>query len=477
MTSGNYSEVQLQQAYQKAFKTYIGRDNVTGIDVGYKYTEGQRTDNIVVRIHVREKVPESSLEAVELFPKEIDGVPVDIIQAIYRPHISTESLIERKTRLNSLQPGISIGHPNITAGTFGAVVYDKVSGKSCVLSNWHVLAGSNQVTPGDSILQPGAIDGGRLPRDRMGQLERSILNADGDAAIAFLDQISDRPVNLAQLETGVVIQSAREAQHGDILEKSGRTTGVTRGKVDGIGTYTMTYPVGIKTIQGFKVVSILDGNPNNEEISSGGDSGAIWYDPQTQEGVGLHFAGETDSNPREEYAIACHLPRVLSALNISLIPIDATPEKKNNGINALETIITISPNLKKIIIEIKQLIDYVDMTANLSVGTPVDIQILKQAEKKLKNIEFRLQFELMRAEDQNNWTIVDLLYDAIEECQSTLNEARAALIRITVIGPDHDQIISLLRRIRQDIDRAIQEQQVFDIFIRLAILVRRFVGV
>jgi hypothetical protein len=98
------------------------------------------------------------------------------------------------------------------------------------------------------------------------------------------------------------------------------------------------------------------------------------------------------------------------------------------------------------------------------------------AENKLKNIEFRLQFELLRAEDQNNWTLADLLYDAIDKCQSALNAVRAALIRLIVIGPDHDQIIAQLRRIRQDIDAAIRVQQVFDFFIRLAVLVRRFVG-
>lgn len=97
----NYSEAQLQGAYQKAFKAYMGRDYVTGVDVGYQYTEGQPTDNIVVRVHVKEKLPESSLEAVEIFPKEIDGIPLDVIQGIYRPHIAVvaETTLKRQTRL------------------------------------------------------------------------------------------------------------------------------------------------------------------------------------------------------------------------------------------------------------------------------------------------------------------------------------------------------------------------------------------
>lgn len=321
MANRSFSDPQVQQAYQKAFKAYIGREDVTGIDVGYKYVKGKRQDDIAVRIHVKEKIPPTALEAAAIFPQEIEGVPVDIIQAIYKETAAKESVFQRQIRQDIIQPGLSISHPRVSAGTFGSVIYDNLSGRPGILSNWHVLVGSNNAFPGDDIIQPGTADGGRLPQDRVGQLERSILNAEGDAAIAFLDPASERTINLAQFETSVVLKSSRMAKEGDILEKSGRTTGVTQGKVDGIGAYTISYSVGAITIQGFKIVSVIDGNPNNDEISSGGDSGAIWYDPVTKEGVGLHFAGETDPDPRKENAIACNLATVLEALNISLVPL------------------------------------------------------------------------------------------------------------------------------------------------------------
>jgi hypothetical protein len=181
-----------------------------------------------------------------------------------------------------------------------------------------VLVGSADASPGDPILQPGVADGGRLNRDEVGHLERSILSRDGDAAIAFLDSASDRTVLSAQHETAVVLQSARICRVGEILEKSGRTTGVTRGRVDGAGSYKVNYSVGEREIDGFKVVSVEDNNPDNEEVSSGGDSGSVWYDTVTKQGVGLHFAGETNPDPTAEYGIACHLPSVLTALNVSL---------------------------------------------------------------------------------------------------------------------------------------------------------------
>ena len=320
MASRKISESQIQQAYRKAFKAYIGRRNVTGVDIGYKYVEEKRTDKIAIRIHVEEKIATTALEAAEVFPEEIDGVPLDIIQATYESSAINQSLFQRQIRQETIQPGLSISHPSVSAGTFGNVVYDNLSNRPCILSNWHVLVGSNNVSPGDAIIQPGSLDGGRLPKDKVGQLERSILNSEGDAAIAFFD--SDRILNPAQFDSKVVVKSSRMAQRGDILEKSGRTTGVTQGKVDGIGAYTVSYSVGAKTIQGFKIVSVTDGNPNNEEISSGGDSGSIWYDPVTKEGIGLHFAGEVNPDPKQENAIACHLPNVLEALNISLTPLE-----------------------------------------------------------------------------------------------------------------------------------------------------------
>ena len=316
MANNNYSESQLQQAYEEAREAYIEREDVTGVDIGYKYVDGRRTDDIVIRIHVekkREFVPEA-----EMFPKEINGIPVDVIQGVYGLQVALKSSSLRQTRRNPIQPGLSISHPKVTAGTLGVVVYDNATGHPCILSNWHVLVGSSDASPGDPIIQPGSRDGGQLPQDRVGQLERSLLGPDGDAAIASLDITPDRSVELAQFETGVILQSARNAQVGEVLEKSGRTTGVTKGKVTGFGSYKISYPVGEITIDGFIISSINDRNPGNEEISSGGDSGSIWYNPETKEGVGLHFAGETDSSPTAEHALACHLPRVLAALNISL---------------------------------------------------------------------------------------------------------------------------------------------------------------
>src|SRR3546814_8805883 len=43
-----------------------------------------------------------------------------------------------------------------------------------ILSNNHVLANSNNATPGDAVLQPGPFDGGTDPADRIASLSRFI---------------------------------------------------------------------------------------------------------------------------------------------------------------------------------------------------------------------------------------------------------------------------------------------------------------
>ena len=273
------SPEQLQKVYDQVVKTYSHRENVTGVDVGFRYVEGKRTNQLAIRIHVREKIPEHALEADEIFPKTIDDVPIDVIQAVYTPHLQSAALersalepegeaIDRRRRFDTLQPGISIGHEKVTAGTLGAFVYDRHTSQRGILSNWHVLAASNDARPGDSIVQPGPKHGGRAPQDTVAHLERYLLDRHGDAAFALVNAI--RHFDDTQLETGVRVTQVRQVVVGDVVSKSGRTTAVTRGLVEGIGQYTMTYSgVGPRTIAGFKIVTEEDGNPNDLEISSG----------------------------------------------------------------------------------------------------------------------------------------------------------------------------------------------------------------
>ena len=310
----------IQRAYEKALRAFGHRAEVTGVDIGYKYSGGERTDEITLRIHVREKIPLSLLPAAEVLPSEIDGVPIDVIQGNYAPSTNgIPTLAARRHRRGTIQPGISISHHLGTAGTIGALVFDRGDGRACILSNKHVLAEAVLAETGDQILQPGRIDGGRRDVDAIARLRRTYLGVKGDAAIAVLNDT--RQTDSRQYGTNAEISRMRRAAVGDKVTKSGRTTGVTEGDVDGVGRFKVIYGTQEWRIDGFKIRVGDRANPGNIEITSAGDSGAIWYDPDTAEGLGLHYAGEGDSAPTAEFSLACHLDAVLDELLVSLSPV------------------------------------------------------------------------------------------------------------------------------------------------------------
>jgi hypothetical protein len=157
--------VEAQEQHQDEF---LAKNNVVGVAVGLKESEGVVTDEVAVVVLVQEKKPLAALSAADLIPKEIDGLKTDVIEVGYLRAQQTA-----RDRFRPIIPsGVSIGHYKITAGTLGTMVKDKTTGEPLVLSNNHVLANSNDATVGDAVLQPAAMDGGREPGDLVARLER-----------------------------------------------------------------------------------------------------------------------------------------------------------------------------------------------------------------------------------------------------------------------------------------------------------------
>ncbi|WP_068406104.1 hypothetical protein [Labrenzia sp. OB1] len=317
------SREQCDAAMMEARRRFGHRRNVTGFDVGYRWDGGKRTEGLCARIHVAAKIPIPELEAAEVFPAEIDGVHLDVIQGPYRVNLTTLPA-DHRVRSPYLMGGLSCGRVNEGTGTIGAVVIDQATGRPALLSNWHVLAGPRAMV-GDPIVQPGQIDSGVPVRDEVAMLSRWMLETGGDAAIAEIGGV--RPWLPLQYGNFSVTGKARDPELGEILCKSGRTTGFTRARVDGEGFYRLLYEVqpGVKEmreIKGFKLVPIQPGNPGDVELSSGGDSGSFWQSEGSGDAVGLHFAGEGNSDPALEHSIACYLTTVLKRLNARIATFD-----------------------------------------------------------------------------------------------------------------------------------------------------------
>jgi hypothetical protein len=73
-------------------------------------------------------------------------------------------------------------------------------------------------------------------------------------------------------------------------------------------------------MEGFRLVP--DADAPASAISLAGDSGSLWINPADAHAVGLHFAGEDDASPLNDYALAHPIEDVFARLNVALMPLE-----------------------------------------------------------------------------------------------------------------------------------------------------------
>jgi len=240
--------------------------------------------------------------------------------------VGTVDALSHRARHRPAPGGVSVGHVDITAGTLGSRAIGLTApwnNRHLILSNNHVLANSNTGKVNDSLIQPGPADGGRHPGDQIAVLARWVpINFGGAANLvdcafgwAWHQRIRGEQYYLwrgrpAYYRTGT---NPLAASLGLTVGKSGRTTGLTQGRVTQIGV-SVNVNFGGGRIALFRnqiAISSVNSNP----FSAGGDSGSlIWHWANGVRPVGLLFAGGggvTFANP---------IGAVLSALNIRLLP-------------------------------------------------------------------------------------------------------------------------------------------------------------
>lgn len=339
------------------------RANVVGVGVGNKGSKTEAGGEKAVVVLVERKLPLAALPRRDRVPRAIDGVRTDVFEVGYLRALATP-----RDRFRPTMPaGVSIGHYQVTAGTLGAMVTDRVSGERLILSNNHVLANANDARAGDAVLQPAPRDGGKTPGDVVAHLERfiplhfigepppvrqpvrrnrpagnagrllrtlvNIINTmnklygsdwrvqtaiePGSALAAqqaahygnnHFDVALARPVNQAMF-TGDVrnvgrVQGTRAASLGMPVRKTGRTTDTTTGKVVLLNA-TVNVSYGKKSAR-------FTGQALTTPMSLGGDSGALIVHAEARAAVGLLFAGSTQST------IFTPIRPLLEALEVTL---------------------------------------------------------------------------------------------------------------------------------------------------------------
>lgn len=327
--------MELEKVLKKFQGRLLGLENVVGVGIGYREVRGEETTEPGIVALVSRKIKPAELKPGQMVPRQLQGSPTDVWEVGEFRFFNA-----RTEKKRPALPGTSIGHYQATAGTFGAVVWDQKTGEPLVLSNNHILANATngkdgRAKAGDPILQPGAYDGGKVPEDviahlvRFVPLRRLITNTSCTWAAAtvqaanlalkvirpryrlrlekeetspnFVDAAVARPVdpNIIEeevLEIGKVTGTA-ENRLGLKVIKSGRTTGVTHGKVRVVHA-TLQVALGEEGVCFFtdQVISDL--------ISRPGDSGSLIFN-QNRQAVGLLFAGTekvTAFNPIQKVA-------------------------------------------------------------------------------------------------------------------------------------------------------------------------------
>ncbi len=182
--------------------------------------------------------------------------------------------------------GNSVGNPRYnSAGTLGAPITIQGDSRNLYfLSNWHVLAGGSG-RRGDALIQPGRLDGGRMPRDKIGILHWFALNANLDAAVGKADRR-----NLLGMGTRCYgnLTGMSRASNGMNVKKCGRTSRATSGTIRSVNATVRVsgYPSGTRTFRN-QIQTTFMLRP--------GDSGSVLINNANNKVVGLGFAGG-DSN-------------------------------------------------------------------------------------------------------------------------------------------------------------------------------------
>ena len=218
-------------------------------------------------------------------------------------------------------------------GTLGSQVKD-ANGVKYILSNNHVLARSNAAAAGEGIMQRGYVDTvppctttGTIIVAHLTKFVKLNFTGGNNTVDAALAKVVSGQVNTngAILQIGTVSSATATPAVGMAVEKSGRTTGLTNGKISSVNVSVSVTGygacgTGTKTAMFTKQFAI-----NSSTFSSGGDSGSLIVKKpatgQTPNPVGLLFAGGTG------VTFANGIKNVLSALAVTFDAVAPNPQE------------------------------------------------------------------------------------------------------------------------------------------------------
>jgi len=290
--------------------------------IGYKIKNGEiMRDTVAAIFFVRYKPKMNMLRGlnIEPLPKEIDGIPTDVVEVPtgFEKRIlklSPRMVIPDDARHRPYSGGVAMINAKpfpAGTGTLGLIVQKNGSNEKYAFTNNHVGANEDveglppTANIGDPWIQPGAHGGGQDPDDTMATLDTWNRMKPAGTGVNYYDfslgKILDSGSNDAKsykmIEVGNIEGNA-ELELGDRALKRGRTTRKTLGEVIAVGVPDSQISVSYQGIPcNFDNQCVVVGLPTEVPFSLAGDSGSAVVSEESPHKIkGQLFAGGESSD-------------------------------------------------------------------------------------------------------------------------------------------------------------------------------------
>lgn len=367
---------QMLDAQQRFQNILLSKANVVGVAVGYRDYMGEPTDEVALVAMVEQKKPIEALDPADLVPRELDGAITDVVEvghlvaqesltprSRWRPMIpSGVSIGHPKVTAGTLGTIVvdrdtgqrmMLSNNHVMANSNDALVGDAILQPGPTDHGQNpadMVARLERWVPlkyiGDPVDEPEDPGTGTPPTSETGcdivdlvatlgnfmaravgsekQLKASASAVDAPVVV---DRVSAQTAIATNAVDGAVaslidptmfsgeilsigaLTGVMEPMLGMRVRKSGRTTGFTTGVVTLVNA---TVDVAYATLEGSKTARFT-GQVLTTNMSAGGDSGSLIVAEDSQNAVGLLFAGSGVST------IFTPIQTVLNALNVDLL--------------------------------------------------------------------------------------------------------------------------------------------------------------
>jgi hypothetical protein len=328
----------------KKHKDLLKKKNVVAVARGEKWSNGKNTGEEALLVFVEKKISKDKLKPGDMIPKSVGGVQTDVVGRSDK--LKALGVLTSKQR--PIPGGYSCGHARITAGTIGGWFIDK-DGELVGLSNNHVLANENNAkssgdwtwigrgrrrkrikSAGSPIVQPGPYDDRwwRRNKNKVGNLKDfvKLVRQDNlqDSAVFKPDSVV--LADSEMFRVGQLNGFRDNLQIGEQVQKVGRTTGYTTGKVIALD--------GVVNVQYGRKLGVIEFEDQiiTDFMSEGGDSGSLLLDMNNNV-VGLLYAGSSTVTlhnkikyPRERYGLKIYNPNPLTETYAETLTVDGVDE-------------------------------------------------------------------------------------------------------------------------------------------------------